>query len=62
MERTIERPARTDRVRLDLDEDELELIRASLHLLLVVEDDHEIIPQLKALLARLERDAPAQAG
>jgi hypothetical protein len=62
MERTIERPAETGRVRLDLNEDELELIRASLHLLLVVEDDHEIIPQLKALLARIEREAPVQVG
>lgn len=61
MEQTIGKPAVLDYIRLDLTADEMELVLAALHLLLIVEDDHKTIPQLKTLLARLETPAVAAA-
>jgi hypothetical protein len=51
MEQTIERP-----VVLELSSDELQLIQAGLRLLLVVEDDHITIEELKELIGRIDRE------
>jgi hypothetical protein len=57
MEQAIGKPAVLDRIRLDLTDDEMDLVRSALQLLLVVEDNREMIPQLKALLAKLDEPA-----
>jgi hypothetical protein len=43
-------------VNLELSAEDLALVEAGLRLMLMVEDDHEEIDRLKALLARVERE------
>jgi hypothetical protein len=57
MKQMMEKP-----VVLELSTNELQLIEAGLRLLLVVEDDHIAIEQLKQLLTRIERKVPAGAA
>jgi hypothetical protein len=57
MEQTIEKP-----VSVKLTAEDLELIQAGLRLLLVVEDDHITISQLKELLGKIDRAIPIQVA
>ena len=55
MKQAIETP-----VNLELTSEDLALVEAGLRLLLMVEDDHETIARLKALLDKVQREWVAQ--
>src|ERR1035437_3405669 len=55
MEQTIGKPAVLDRIRRDLTDDEMDLVRSALHLLLVVEDIREMIPPTQGSTGQARR-------